>query len=142
MTYLAETVAIQALFDAGWDQATYPVAWPNLQFDWRDDAVDGSGRPKAWVRFSIAGGFDGAFQASLGPTPIQRHTGVVFVQVFAPMDKGASEALTLADTAAAVFRGQSTAGVTFRTPSVNAVGSDGTFYQVNVTAPFWRDTTF
>lgn len=139
MGYLSETQAIRTLFNAGWDNATYPVEWPNRNFVPPKDA---NGKPKAYARFSIASDPLGAAQITLGTTATHRHTGIVFVSVFVPLDDGEVAALTLADTAAAIFRGQSTSGITFRSPSVVQVGPDGAYYQVNVSAPFWRDTIF
>lgn len=96
----------------------------------------------AWVRLAIRDG--DARQASIGPSSIDRHSGVVFVQIFAPLGQGEDRARWLADRAATVFRKVELAAgsslVTFRVPSIAAIEPGGDdWWQVNVVCPYFYD---
>lgn len=135
MSYESARDAILARFDAQWASAT-PIEWPNRNF------TKPSGKDP-WVRIIIQDGE--AFQASFGNSGanVHRHPGVIQLQVFTKMGIGNARALELADDAAAIFRGASFSGVRCRAASVREIGPDGHgWYQVNVTVPFWRDSTF
>lgn len=132
MSYEAEAATIRTHFKAGWGETT-PVAYENQTLK------PPNGAP--WVRLTILNG--DAFQADMVPGATRhRHPGAVTVQVFTEHGTGDGKARRLGDTAAALFRGQTIGGIVFRTPTVRAVGSDRTWYQVNVTAEFFRDSIF
>lgn len=96
-----------------------------------------------WVRLVIREG--AASQISLGsPKSLDRHTGIVYVQVFTPKGQGEDRGRWLAEKACAVFRkvdvNASPGKLTFRVPyiySVDATGDD--WWQVNVVCPFTFD---
>lgn len=133
MGYQSAHSTIRTRFSTQWSivQPTIPVSYPNVAF------TPPTGAP--WVRVSIADAT--AKQASLGATQnFHRHNGIVTIEVFAPVATGDSQALTLADDAADIFRGWQSVGVQFRTPSIRTIGSDGTWYQVTVLTEFWRNS--
>ncbi|MEM7444292.1 MAG: phage tail terminator-like protein [Pseudomonadota bacterium] len=130
MSYADARDAICGRFDARWAGRT-PVAWPNHGF-----AVP-SGAP--WVRLTIVDGE--ARQASLGSpgANLHRHTGVIMVQVFVPIDSGTRTARELADEAAEIFRHQRFDAIRCDVPSVREIGPDDVWFQVNMSCPFRRD---
>jgi hypothetical protein len=117
-------------FKAQWDAGAYSavtVAWPNKKFTPPDNA--------SFVRvlyFPVA-----ARQASLAGTSnrLWRHTGLVTVECFAPIDDDTEDALGMADHVVSIFRGQTLSGVRCRAPEPNVIGPQGSFYQVNVSTP-------
>lgn len=133
MSYDAESQLIRQTFLAAWRAFadSPPVAHENAPF-----------KPpsNAWVRLSIINAE--AFQADMAAAPRYRHPGVVIVQVFVPHGTGDGRARRLADQAAGVFRSRTIGNIVFRAASVLPQGSDGTWYQVNATAEFFRDSTF
>lgn len=70
-----------------------------------------------------------------------RRNGMIFVQCFAPLDKGgATLAQRMAESARAVYEGTSTpSGVWFRDASTMEVGMDRAWFQVNAFAQFTYD---
>lgn len=137
MSAVAENTAIRTLFNAGWASAT-PVGYPNEPFTPPDD--------EAFVVLSIKAG--DAFQYELGSPKVGfRHPGLLFVMIMSPPDKGNNAALVLADTAAAIFRRQSSSfadgRILYRAPSIETIGlTDEGWFQVNVVVPFIRDSYF
>jgi len=96
-----------------------------------------------------------AAQVELGGNKNQhRNNGFVIVNVFTPLNKGDGDALTLAETVATIFRTNqhvstgADGSMIFRDPLVEPIGPDGqgvsvsSYYQVNVTVPFVRDTVY
>ena len=136
MTYAAQHNALRARFNTEWAGAT-PIAWPNARFVPTNDA--------AWVRFAVKDG-DVNTASIGGDTNIHRHLGLLYVMVFTPLSSGDAAALTLADTAAAIFRGwqDPSSGVYFRSPpKATLIGVDeDTWYHANMIAPFERDSFF
>jgi hypothetical protein len=133
MSYQSAHSTIRTRFADEWAivQPTIPVAYPNVAF------TPPAAAP--WVRLSITDAT--AKQVSLGAAQnYHRHNGLVMIEVFVPVATGDSTALTLADDAADIFRSWQSVGLQFRTPSIRTLGSDGTWYQVNVLIEFWRDS--
>ena len=130
-----ENTAIRTLFNAGWAGAT-PVAYENEKFTPPNDA--------AFVSLVVRP--DDAFQHEIGSTKVTfRQPGLIFVMIFSPPDKGNNAALVLADTAAEIFRRQSSTftdgRILYRAPSITALGiTDEGYYQVNVVIPYIRDS--
>lgn len=137
MSAVKENTAIRTLFNAGWAGAT-PVAYPNEPFTPPDDVE--------YAVLSIKA--DDAFQHELGsPMVTFRQPGLIFVMIFAPPDTGNNVALALADTAAAIFRKQSSTivdgRILYRAPSIETIGlTDEGWFQVNVVIPYIRDSFF
>lgn len=139
MSAVKENTAIRTLFNAGWGNTT-PVAYPNEPFT--------SPKDTAYAVLSIKA--DDAFQIELGapgPGVTFRQPGLIFVQIFTPADEGNNAALALADTAAAIFRRQSSTivdgRILYRAPSIDTIGitKEG-WFQVNVVIPYIRDSFF
>lgn len=139
MSYEAQDNAIRTRFSTQWALGSnHPVAYPNAELA-NKPADD------VWLRFSVQDG--GAAQISMGDpgNNFHRHTGIVTVMIFTPLNQGDAEALQVADEVAAIFRGwqDPTTRVFFRTPPfVRRIGEDGKWYHVNVLCPFERDTLF
>lgn len=130
--YEGEGQALAAHFESEWDDET-PIAWPNADFDPPDGAP--------WVRFTLRSA--DANQADMAPDPRFRHDGAVIVQVFVPKGAGSGRALELGDRAAALFRATTIGPAVFRAPRIDEIGDDGRgWWQVNVIAPYFRDTVF
>ena len=134
--YVEENTAIRTLFNAGWAGAT-PIAYENEKFTPPTDT--------AYASLIIRP--DDAFQHELGTEAGShfRHPGLVFVMIFSPPDKGNAAALALADTAAAIFRRQSSTftdgRILFRAPTVTPIGiTDEGYFHINVVIPYIRDS--
>lgn len=134
-TFWAET---EAALDTGWAGAT-PILWPNLND--QSPPADGS----AFMRVTTQHNF--GFQSSLA-SPDGKRTyraqGILFLQIFTPLEENRLESDTLAETAINIFRGLTTAsGVRFRNVTGNEVGVDaaGGYWQINVSAEFEYDET-
>lgn len=135
MSYTAEEQAILSRVATEWG-ATTEIAWPNVDFNPADEVSDGD----SWIRISIQRGPGTATQADIGSTAHRyRHRGTLVCQIFAPQGKGTGPVMALADQFAASFRSVTDTGVTYLTPSVGTVGSDGPWHQVNVTVDYYRD---
>lgn len=142
MSYAAEANAIRSRFSAEWG-ATTPIAWPNKKFDPLKTDAGVARDPAPWVRFSILPA--DADQTTIGAAGGRtfRHDGTVTVQVFVPDNEGDGEARTLAELAAAIFRGITVSGIRFGAPYVTAPGNDGAgWYQLTAWCPYSRDTLF
>ena len=117
--------------------STVPVAWPGLDFD--PATGFNPSRHTGWVRVTVRGG-DG-HQASLEGTGRRRwrYPGVIYAQVFCPTGAGMNTALAIADDVAAAWRGVTVNGVVLRAASVQPIGNDRGWLQVNVTCPYQFD---
>jgi hypothetical protein len=130
-----ENTAIRTLFNAGWAGAT-PVAYENEKFSPPQNA--------SFAKLFIKP--DDAFQHEIGSTKVTfRQPGLIFVMIFTPPDKGNAAALALADTAAVIFRRQSSTftdgRILYRAPSIKAIGiTDEGYFHVNVVIPYIRDS--
>ncbi|MBM3280820.1 MAG: hypothetical protein FJY95_22490 [Candidatus Handelsmanbacteria bacterium] len=141
-TFSDATDAILGEFRDAWaiSHATdCPIAWPSVAFDPKTD-FDPEDHV-AWVRVSIQGGE--AQQASLAAPPnrLFRVVGVILVQVFVPSGPGLglSTALGVADDVVSALEGKNAGGVAIRAGSINPVGRDGEWEQVNVSFAFRFD---
>ncbi len=130
-----ENTAIRTLFNTGWAGVT-PIAYENEVFTPPQDAP--------YVSLVVRP--DDAFQHEIGSTKVTfRQPGLIFVMIFSPPDKGNNAALVLADTAAEIFRRQSTSftdgRILFRAPSITPIGiTDEGYFHVNVVIPYIRDS--
>lgn len=119
-----ETAADNMLKDLG-------IEWPNMTFKPSSD--------KSWMRFNILD--VDTKQITFGDIQnIHRAHGLVIVQVFSPLNIGDSEAMTIADAVAKIFRNWCGTTVRCREAAKRVIGPDGHgWYQVNVIVPFQRD---
>jgi len=116
-----------------------PIAWPNLPYDPLEDFSAAS--HDAWARITIRGG--DARIASAGAVGHRRwrHVGVVIVQVFTVLGRGAAAGLAVADDVAHALRGTTVNGVALNAAAIEPVGQDevGGFFQTNVRVAFRYD---
>ena len=130
-----ENTAIRTLFNTGWASAT-PVAFENEEFTPPDEG--------SYASFVIRP--DDASQYEIGSTKVTfRAPGLIFVMIFSPPDEGNAATLALADTAAAIFRRQSSTftdgRILYRAPTIKPIGiTDEGYFHVNVVIPYIRDS--
>lgn len=133
-----EREAIEGRFTTNWAAAT-PVKWENVEFV--------TPRNKEWVALSIHP--TDAKQITLqGPNDgINRYSGQIVIELFAPDGEGTETVKVLADTAAGIFRRAtfstgSSGLIRCRIPWFQQVGrNEAGNYQINVIVPFIRDIT-
>lgn len=127
----AERSAIEGRFNTLWGTTT-PVKYENVAFS--------QPRGVPWVALTI-------INVDARPTTLsggtERHTGLVFVQVFDLLDQGQARARTLAEQAAAIFRNvlvtaSDGSTITFRTPTLVTIGSREGLFQMNMRVPYLR----
>lgn len=132
MSALAVVTAVRSRWQAQWSHTS--TAHENQAYT----PVAGS----AWVRLTVRPA--GAQQASLGTPSLDRHSGIVFLQIFTPLDQGQDRSQWLADRAAAVFRkvdvAASPGSMVFGVPyqAVAETGGDN-WHQINVVCPYTFD---
>ena len=92
----------------------------------------------AWVKLTLLPGDE--YAASI-PARRRRQHGEFVVQVFSPAGMGADPALLIADSVLEVMRGVTVASVRFRgLRRPERLGTEGRWFQVNVSMPFETDT--
>lgn len=131
MNFKATESAIRAFFNTGWAAAT-PISWPDTPFTPPDSAT--------WVRFTMKN--NDTFQASTGAPGANRFrtVGFIYIDIFQPAGQGSTDARTKADTAAALFRGNTLSGVLFRNVNARDMGVDPSgLYRWQVRAEFQHD---
>ena len=102
---------------------------------------DADGNLPAWARITVAhtGGTQGSLSDQNGMRRWTR-TGIVTVQIFTPIGTGLSLADELSMIAVAAFEGKSTpSNIWFRNVSNKEIGTDGEWFQTNVSAEFTYD---
>ena len=135
MSYETEREVLETHFLENWPETE--IDWENVEASPELEADKQAGSP--WVRFTIQNGQ--AFAAAIGGDPLMyRSPGVVFVQVFTKSGIGTAIGAGLADKVAAIFRGKRlTGGIHCQAPTVTRIGRDGSWFQFNVSIPFYRD---
>lgn len=122
------------------------VSWDNtIKMYWEGKTVNSSDEPTdkdTWLRGSIRHGPQN--QASLaGEDGVRRwnRTGFISVQCFAPLASGSVKRATeLACVVRDALQGKQTAScVWFRRPSINEIGEDRAWFNVNATIDFDYD---
>ena len=107
----------------------YTVIYENTQNAIPSDAL--------WIRAVTRPGE--TIQASLGESPRYRTTGILIFQIFGDIEKGQKTALEAATAVASKFRHITIDNTLYRSPSVEIIGRDRNFWQVNVSCPFQHD---
>jgi len=125
MSFADERKDIESRFSTNW--STTSIAWGNADFNTPNNAE--------WVRFSILNG-NTAYRALGG---LKRHTGVISVQIFAPANSGTNTLRGYADTIANIFDGKKFSDVVCDVASMQTIGTDDRWHQINVNIPYWRD---
>jgi len=125
MSWATERTNIEGRFNTNWTTTT--IAWGNADFDTPNNTE--------WVRFNILNGASSyrAFDKK------RRHTGIINIQIFAPVNSGTHTIRGYADTIAAIFEGEQFDDVTCDVASIETIGTDDRFHQINVNIPYWRD---
>jgi hypothetical protein len=125
MSFASERSVIESRFKDNWN--TTDIAWSNTSFDIPSN--------DEWVKFTILNG--ATIYRSLDGG--KRHTGVIVVQIFVPVNTGTNTARVYSDTIASIFDSQSFNDVVCDTASIYTIGETGKWHQMNVEVPFWRD---
>ncbi len=117
--------------------STTPIAYDDVPFDSESVADD-------WIKVTVQDGT--AVKISLGGSSCYRHVGNVALNIFVvPRSSGDTAekvARTYADSLALLFRGVSSNGVLFRSPSLTRIGEREGYYQMLVSIPYQRDEIF
>lgn len=135
-TYAEARDALNLLAKTAWDAATggAPLLYDN---------VDGErpAQPTTFGRVTVR--FMSGQKASLGGTSggrLFRREGLLYVQIFTPHGRGPGPADAIAQAlVAAIEDPGATGNIWFRDVGAQEIGSDGGYWQVNVTARFQFD---
>ena len=112
-----------------------PIAFDNVP---NSPAVVAAMESKSnWLRLTIQHG--SSFTAGMGQNPCTRRTGVVFIQIFTNRDIGSKPAMDLASALAAHIEHWQQGRLSTQAASLNRVGPQDGWYQVNVSCPFVAD---
>lgn len=118
------------------------VETPNSYLVQYDNAVQPDVKTAAaWIRFTVLPA--GSEQVSLGSSAGNRRhrtVGAAIAQIFTTIEQGDKAALVIADKIVAAFQTVTASGVTYREPNVSVIGLSNSWWQVNVTCPFYADT--
>ena len=125
MSFNNERLAIEDRFEEHWKDTS--IAWPNVAFDMPNN--------EDWVKITILNG-SSSYRAINNS---KRHTGIIVVQLFTPIDSGTSIIRKHADTVVSIFDGKQFSDVVCDVASIETVGTNDIWHQVNVTIPYWRD---
>lgn len=117
---------IESFFATGWASAT-DIKYENVDLD--------TSTLTEYVAIAIREGQ--SVQFSLGASGTYTSPGIVIISIFTRRSIGTKTARTLADQAAAIFRGDQTTAVRFRVPSGSVVQNNTDWFQYNITVPFY-----
>jgi hypothetical protein len=126
MSFESERIAIENHFEEFWNET--PIAWENVAFSAPNNS--------AWVRLTILNGSSN-YRTITG---LKRHLGVIDVQIFTPINTGTNQGREYADTIGTIFEGKKFSDVVCDIASINTIGADSVWHQINVTIPYWRDS--
>ncbi len=106
----------------------FPVAIDNKKLE-KPDGVK-------WVRLTIL--FNDGNQDSLGKVGNRKYVkrGLIFVQVFTPINKGTNTNDDLCNSSLNLFDGVRISDLWMYNGKINTIGPDGEFYQQNVVVEF------
>lgn len=125
MGFADERKSIENRFKTEWTAT--PIAFDNVPFDPPSNAD--------WVRLSIINGDSG--YRSLGSST--RHTGIISVQIFTPVNKATKTSRQYADIVSDIFSDQIFDEIVTDVSSINIIDDDDAWLQTNVTTPYYRD---
>lgn len=129
MTFDAIRVSIETLL-AGWGE--YPVAFDGAPASPALKAAQEARQP--FVRLTLVHG--DSFTAGIAEQPCVRRVGLVMVQIFTADDQGSREAYQIADSLAELLQYHRDGDLETLAASVQRVGSQGGFFQLNLSVPF------
>jgi hypothetical protein len=125
MSFASERVDIETRFKLTWTGT--PIAWENVAFNAPNNS--------AWVKLSVLNG-NSKYRIIGG---LKRHSGLIVVQVFVPIDTGTSGARAFADSVISIFGDEKFSDVVCDAGSIETIGTGDLWHQINVTIPYWRD---
>ena len=87
-----------------------------------------------WAKITVKNA--GSFIVEIGSEPTTRTTGIVFIQLFAPLNTGTDALSQIADKWAAHMQFHKANSLEMRAASILDAGDDGRFYQYSVNVPY------
>ncbi len=102
-----------------------PIAYDNVSFD--------STAQDSWARITILDG--DSFNNALGGKCVMM-TGIIVIQLFAKQWTGSAGSRDLAKSISLLFTNITDNNVVYGVPSINRVGHELDFYQLNINIPF------
>jgi hypothetical protein len=133
MTFKNEERDIVSRFKTNWASTT------SIKYD----NVDFTPTPgESFVELEIHNGSQ--IPVSLGgiSATLYRGVGIISINIYTALNIGTQTGKNLADTAAAIFRGQTFSGITCRGADVTRLGESNGWFAHNVSIPFFRDESF
>jgi len=125
MSFADERKSIENRFNTEWTAT--PIAYDNVPFNPPSNAD--------WVRLNIQNGDSGyrSLESSI------RHTGIINVQIFTPINKATKTSRQYADIVSDIFSDQRFDDIVTNVSSINIIADDDAWLQTNVTTPYYRD---
>ncbi len=127
MSFESIVEAIEVRFNTYWKPVDADVVYGNNGFNPDNDP---------WIRLSVSTGE--SIQITVGST-IYRTRGIIFAQIFYPLNRGDRLGQSLADKVGNIFRAQKFNNVNCMAPSSNRIGVTDGWSQINVLCPFYTD---
>lgn len=87
-----------------------------------------------WAKITVKNA--GSFIAEIGAEPTTRTTGIIFIQLFAPLNTGTDALSQLADKWASHMQFHKADALELREAGILDAGDDGRFYQYSVNVPY------
>lgn len=125
MSFSDERQSIENRFKTEWTAT--PIAFDNVPFNPPNNAD--------WVRLNIQNGDSGYRALGCGT----RHTGIINVQIFTPVNSATMTSRQYADIVSDIFSNQRFDDIVTDVSSINLIGDDKAWFQINVTTPYYRD---
>ncbi len=131
-TQMSAVDEMLTLVKTTWDAQTAgaPLYYDNMDAERPDN-------PSTFGR-AIVRHFDGR-QISLGDQSLKRRFGSLFVQIFMPQGGGQYEIRNLSDQMMFALEDANLSVTRLKNVQINELGTDGTYFQVNVVADFSYD---
>lgn len=123
----SDRAIIEQLLASNW--ATTDIAWDNVQYV----PVIGT----SYITAKIASGED-----QFSTVQSYKQIGLLVIQIFVPENVGSATARGYADTLAGFFRRVSQSGIDFRLPTTTIVGISNGWYQINLSVPYHRLSSY
>jgi hypothetical protein len=125
MSFADERKSIENRFKTEWTST--PIAFDNVPFNPPSNSD--------WVRLNIQNGDSGyrSLESSI------RHTGIINVQIFTPVNKATKTSRQYADIVSDIFSDQRFDDIVTNISSINIIDDDDAWLQTNITTPYYRD---
>lgn len=130
MSFDTERSDIESRFKTAWASTT-PVCYGNVAFDTKGKAE--------WVRLSIISGDSEEASVGTPSQPFHRYRGMIVIGIFTELNKGEARGRALAELAGNIFKSQKFSNILCRAPYLTVIGEEGSYFQMNVSVPFYRD---